>query len=117
MDRPGSSISSSIVRPPSLAAGAWNGREGEELLIEAHLVWYESHGAQSQDPDSMQQSKCRIFELAKNGSNMLTRRIAIQSGEDEQQLVSYCKAEQIPFKSPVLSNRSVLTTSDRDASR
>jgi hypothetical protein len=108
MDRSQPPISPWVERTSSLAAGTWDGREGEELLIELHLVRYQSHDSRRQYPDILQQCRCRVFELLNDGYRAPTRRIVIQGCEDERQLVSYCKTKQIPIKSQVLSNRFIL---------
>ena len=91
VDKPVSSSSSSKAPSRSLAESAWEGREGEDILVEARLEWYRSHGPRSQDPDEMRQCDLRIFELMSDRYNIPTRRITIRSCEREEQRISYCK--------------------------
>lgn len=73
----------------SLAEGAWEGRGGEYVLVEAPLYRYWSHGSSNQNPDTMGESTFRIFELVNDKYSIPTRRIAIRSREHEEQFVSY----------------------------
>lgn len=52
---------------------------------------YLSYGRRGQVPDKMSQCDCRFFEIVDNRHSIPTRRIAVRSREDEQQVVSYCK--------------------------
>ena len=91
VDKPVSSSSSSNAPLRSLAESAWEGREGEDILVEARLERYRSRGPRSQDPDEMRQCDFKIFELMSDRYNIPTRRITIRSCEREEQCISYCE--------------------------
>lgn len=106
--QPASFNSSSNVRSLSITPGTWEGKEGEHLLLEAHLIWFRSYGPRSQDPYKIDQCECRIFELLNDRYAMPTRRIVVRSCEHERQYVSYCKAVLLPdmllFRTILISN-------------
>ena len=95
VDKPGSSYSLSKAPSRPLAEGAWEGREGENILLEAPRTLYWSHEPRNKDPDEMRQCDLRIFELVNDRYSIPTRRIAIRSHELEEQCASYCKTRRI----------------------
>lgn len=89
------------VRSPSNApsplgsGGAWECREGEDILIEHQVERcsserYSSRSSRSQDADNMGQCYFRIFEFGKYGYSLPSRRMAIRSCENWNQCISSC---------------------------
>ena len=81
--------SASTVPSPSRSEGAWECREGEDILMEDQI---ERCNSSSQDTDNMGQCDFRIFELRKDGYSLPTRRIAIRSCENGERCISFCEA-------------------------
>ena len=81
--------------PPSRSEGAWECREGENILVEDHIERCLSRNFSGQEADNMGQCDFRIFELRKDGYSLPTRRIAIRSCENGERCISFCEAPQI----------------------
>ena len=81
--------------PPSRSEGAWECREGENILVEDQIERCLSRNSSSQDADNMGQCDFRIFELRKDGYSLPTRRIAIRSCESGERCISFCEAPLI----------------------
>ena len=80
---------------PSCSGGAWECREGEDILLEDQVERCLSRSFRSQDADNMGQCDFRIFELGKDRYNLPTRRIAIRSCENGDQCISFCEAPSV----------------------
>ena len=78
------------VPSPSRSEGAWECREGEDILMEGQVEQCLSRSSRSQDADNMSPCDFRIFELGKDGYSVPSRRIAIRSYENEEQCISLC---------------------------
>lgn len=91
VDKPASSHRSSEEASYSPAGGAWEGRVGEDILVDAPINRFQSHGPRNQDSDKLRQCDLKIFEIVNERYSIPTRRIAIRSCENEQHCVSYCK--------------------------
>ena len=95
VDKPVSSHSLSKAQSRPLTEGAWEGREGEHILVEAPRTLYRCHKPRNQDLDEMSQCDFKIFELVNERFSIPTRRIAIRSREHEGKCVSHCKTRWI----------------------
>lgn len=85
---------SSTVPPSPRSVGAWECREGENILVEDHIERCLSRNFSGQETDNMGQCDFRIFELRKDGYSLPTRRIAIRSCENGERCISFCEAPQ-----------------------
>ena len=87
--------SESNVPSRSRTEGAWECREGENILMEDQVERCLSRSSRSQDADKMGQCDFRIFELGKDRYSLPTRRIAIRSCENGDQYISFCEGPSV----------------------